>query len=90
MSNKQRRTWRDYARSVITEVIAQNEDKPIAELRKLISKEYPFGERNYHPYKIWLSEVKNQLAELELKRNPPPEPPIIDLPLLQEAREDAI
>lgn len=77
-----RRKWRDYARPIIAEVIAQNEDKPIAELQRLISAEYPFGERNYHPYKIWLSEVKKQLHDLEIKRNPPP---ITDLPLFEGA-----
>lgn len=79
-----RRTWRDYARPVIAEVIAQNEDKSAADLRKLISAEYPFGEREYHPYKIWLSEAKKQLHDLAIKRNPPP---ITDLPLFGGVRE---
>jgi len=26
-------------------------------LYKKISEAYPFGERKYHPYKIWLDEV---------------------------------
>jgi uncharacterized protein (TIGR02996 family) len=32
------------------------------EQRKAVSAVYPFGERRYHPYKIWLSEVKRRLG----------------------------
>lgn len=54
--------WRRKAAEVIVKVIAENPDTDYDALKKLISAAYPFGERNYHPYKIWLSEVKNQLA----------------------------
>jgi hypothetical protein len=39
---------------------------------------YPFGERKYHPYKIWLSEIRRQ-RHPEHKRHhqraTQPEPP---------------
>ncbi len=28
------------------------------DIKKLISAAYPFGERKYWPYKVWLDEVK--------------------------------
>lgn len=55
--------WRSHAKPIIAEVIKNNPGKSNAELKKLISKKYPFGERAYHPYKIWLDEVKRQLGE---------------------------
>jgi hypothetical protein len=55
------KSWRDHARPIIAEVIKNNHGKDKKELRKLINEEYPFGERAYHPYKIWLSEIKVQL-----------------------------
>lgn len=60
------KTWRKSAAPLIMEVIKNNPDLSIKDLKKLISKEYPFGERRYHPYKIWLDEVKRQLG---LKKN---------------------
>lgn len=54
--------WRDSARSYIREVITENPGIEKKELRKLISKAYPYGERAHHPYKIWLDEVKVQLG----------------------------
>ena len=52
--------WRDKSREVIRQVITDNPQAEGAELKKLISNAYPFGERQYHPYEIWLDEVKKQ------------------------------
>jgi hypothetical protein len=56
--------WRSKAAAVITQAIAEGkaqglEDK---ELKKFVNKRYPFGMRQYHPYKIWLDEMNKQLA----------------------------
>ncbi len=56
-------TWRDIARPIIQKIIIENEGRDSKELKKLISNEYPFGERQYHPYKVWLDEIKVQLKE---------------------------
>lgn len=53
--------WRYRSREVISTIIQANDGKPEAEMRKLISLAYPFGERRNHPYKIWLDEVKRQM-----------------------------
>lgn len=55
-------TWRDRAATVISDVIRKNPGMEQKELRKLISAAYPFGERKYHPYKIWCDEVNRQLG----------------------------
>jgi len=61
----QKSLWRLKSRAVILQVIADNPDADPAKLRMLVSQAYPFGERRYHPYRIWLSEVKRLLGSKE-------------------------
>lgn len=54
--------WRMRARAAVAEALKQAPaglDGPA--LRKHISTFYPFGERRFHPYKVWLSEVSKVL-----------------------------
>lgn len=60
-------SWRDYARPIISRVIAENKGKPIKEIRAALSAAYPFGERQYHPYRIWLDECAVQLGTKKQK-----------------------
>ena len=53
--------WRSKARPIIAAVIAEH-GREHPNIRRLISEQYPFGERQYHPYKVWLSEMKRQLS----------------------------
>lgn len=62
------KTWRDIASPVIEAVIKANKELPAKELKNKISEAYPFGERQYHPYKVWLDEVKIQLGEKHRKK----------------------
>lgn len=62
-------TWRAYATPIIRQVIADNKGLPEKELRRLISKAYPFGQRSMHPYKIWCDEVNRQLGTRKQKKN---------------------
>lgn len=55
--------WRDTCRPIIARVIAKNPSADEKELRRLLSRAYPFGERAHHPYKIWLSEIRFQLGK---------------------------
>ena len=62
-------TWRDDANRVIQNAIDEIGDDfivqdDIDELFKNISRKlYPFGERKYWPYKVWLSAIaKNREA----------------------------
>lgn len=54
--------WRAYAASIIHEVIARVGRDDEKTLRKALWEAYPFGERRYHPHKIWHSEVNRQLG----------------------------
>lgn len=52
--------WRNHAAPIIARVLEETKGKSEKEIRAALRDAYPFGERRYHPYKIWLSEVKRQ------------------------------
>lgn len=51
-------TWRQRSAEAIARVRAAYPTVTGAELRKLLRDAYPFGPRQYHPYKAWLAEVR--------------------------------
>jgi len=57
---KRRHTWRDAAAPIIAAVLQETSGQPEKLIRKCLYEAYPFGERNYHPYKIWLDEIRRQ------------------------------
>lgn len=63
-------TWERKARAVINPTIAhlkRDIEKGAiteAELRQILSKKYPFGERLHHPYKVWLRCVDEAIADV--------------------------
>ena len=68
------RTWRDICRPIIAEVIERVGRSDEKALRKALREAYPFGERKYHPYKIWCSEIQVQLGNRTLGARRPSEP----------------
>jgi hypothetical protein len=64
-------TWRLRARQVIGEYCKAHPKQTASEFRKGVKDVYPFGEREHHPYKIWLDEVKRKAEQIE--RTPTPE-----------------
>lgn len=58
------KTWRDVARAVIQKALAEAEAQGLDAdaTKRHVNAAYPFGERAYHPYKIWLSEMKNTFS----------------------------
>jgi len=52
--------WRAIAKPIIYRVLKETKDKEEKEIKKALRDAYPFGERKYHPYKIWLDEIKKQ------------------------------
>ena len=54
------KTWRDVARPIIAKVLEETKGKPDIEIRQALFNAYPFGERRYTPYKIWLDEIQRQ------------------------------
>lgn len=57
------KSWRDIARPIIAKVIRENKDGEEKVIRKALKEAYPFGTRKYHPYKVWLDEIKVQLGK---------------------------
>ena len=53
-------SWRDSARPIISKVLHETQGMAPREIDAAIFDAYPFGQRRYHPYKIWLDEVKRQ------------------------------
>ena len=75
------RTWRDKARPIIARVLRETKGQDEKAIRKALRDAYQFGPREYHPYKVWLDEIKRQRG---LKPTPPrgvepPDPRQIDL-----------
>ena len=56
-------SWREVAAPIIAKVLAETEDQPAGERLKKLRNAYPFGERKYHPYKIWLDEIARQTGK---------------------------
>jgi len=68
-------TWRDVARPIIAEVMARVGSDDPGRLKRELFDAYPFGQREYHPYKIWLDEIRVQKGLKTLGRKPkPPDP----------------
>ena len=69
-------TWRDFARPRIAEVINQVGTEDVKALRKALRAAYPWGQRKYHPYRIWCSEIRRQLNPKcqRVARSAPPAP----------------
>jgi hypothetical protein len=53
--------WRDRANPIIVGIVKEHNNTDSKELRKALYEAYPFGERKYHPYKIWLDEIQKVL-----------------------------
>lgn len=53
-------TWRDSARSIIVRILEENKGKDEEVVKKALFDACPFGQRQNHPYKIWLDEIKVQ------------------------------
>lgn len=62
-------TWERKAFAVINPTIANlqylidNGSMGEQELRRIISKKYPFGERKQHPYSVWRRCVDEAIAD---------------------------
>lgn len=51
--------WRRTAAPIIAAVLKQYPERG-PEQDKALKDAYPFGERRYNPYKIWLDEIRQQ------------------------------
>lgn len=57
-------TWRQAARRKIDQALRDPEcpDDP-KELKDFINSRYPFGPREYYPYRVWLEELGKVIQE---------------------------
>ena len=62
--------WRKQATPIIARVIKGIGTDNLPALRRALSDAYPWEPKRGHPYKIWLSEIKRQLAPKTYQ--PPP------------------
>ncbi len=53
-------SWRDLARPKIAAVLAATKGQDEKAIKKALFDAYPFGERKYLPYKVWLDEIQRQ------------------------------
>jgi hypothetical protein len=53
-------SWRREAAPIVEEVLRETAGQDEKVIRGALRAAYPFGERQYHPYKIWLDEIKRQ------------------------------
>lgn len=57
-------TWRATARAVIQQALEEAERQGLSPeaTKAYTNSRYPFGAREHHPYKIWLSEMQRTFA----------------------------
>lgn len=58
--------WRAQAKPIIERVLRECRDEGITDtavIRARLRPAYPFGLRQYWPYKVWLDEIRAQLGE---------------------------
>lgn len=60
-------SWRDHAAPIIAKVLEDTKGQDEKAIRKALYDAYPYGERCYHPYKIWLDEIKVQRGKRKWK-----------------------
>lgn len=56
------KSWYEKSRSVIAAVHAElPKDATLEQRRKALREAYPFGQRQYHPYKMWCKAQREYL-----------------------------
>jgi hypothetical protein len=69
---------------VIQKVVRENPGVTEAEMKKLLTDAYPFGERRYSPYQTWLRHCKRAMHELFHRNDASND--LSQLPLFREDR----
>lgn len=53
-------SWRDQAAPIVRRVLADTAGQPEPVVRQALTDAYPFGPRQFHPYKVWCDEIARQ------------------------------
>lgn len=75
-----RGTWRDSARPIIQRVLKETAGQPENVIRKALRDAYPFHQRSYYPYQVWLDEIKVQRGLKKKKTRKPMDKKTIPAP----------
>jgi hypothetical protein len=59
--------WRGKATPIVREVLARTAGQPEHAIKQALFDAYPFGERDYYPYKVWLDEIRRQRGKKRKK-----------------------
>lgn len=68
--------WTDVAKRVVAETMAANQGADPKAMRKALHDAYPFGPREYWPYKAWCKAVREALNPPAPKVKPAKAPPV--------------
>lgn len=79
--------WRDRCRPIVERVLAETADSTEKEQRAALRDAYPFGERKYWPYKVWLDEIAQQTGK-RTKACKPHKQPLLDRERAARANPD--
>lgn len=60
MAQLSQSNWRNAARPIIARVLEETRGEPEKIIKARLLEAYPFGQRQYHPYKIWCDEIARQ------------------------------
>jgi len=55
------KTWREHCSPIIRRIILEVGTEDMKKLRKVLRDSYPYGEKKFWPYKVWLSEIRKQI-----------------------------
>jgi hypothetical protein len=55
-------SWYETAKNSILQTKIDNPNVSREKLKEIFSKNYPFGERNRHPYKAWLKAMNDEFG----------------------------
>jgi hypothetical protein len=55
-----RGNWRAKAAPIIADILAATAGQPESVVRAALRRAYPFGARQYWPYKVWCDEIRVQ------------------------------
>lgn len=61
------KSWRDHCRPIIARVIAEVGTTDEKKLRDALRAAYPYGVRQYYPYKTWCHEIRVQLGKTKMR-----------------------
>lgn len=71
-------TWREISARIVYDVLEKTKGQEPKAIRKALKEAYPFGEREMHPYKVWLAEIKRQTRGKYSTRKQEPIQPLWD------------